>query len=613
MRRRRSMIAAAQETTIGTMRGTQYAVRSRPQESRRHSHERGKGAQTDGSIVQDLAGAHHRGRLRHLHRSGQAQDRRGRQADRPQSRADLQGDAALLADRRAGLRAPPRPHDDCGWRQDSARELLPAAGRDRARLHHGQAAEGAGRRPRRGAARDGVRRSRDRDRRCAPAGPAQDFRHGRRQWGGGRHRRWWSAGRSARCRPALGRRHHVQEFRDRGDRRCRRRARSSRARRGVARQQAWKPRRRARAGPSRAGGLVYARGVRAQGRHAARRFRRARRHRRAVRVTAERSMLRATSGFLVALLVLACGVPATRAADYPTRPITLVVAFTPGGASAVLARILGRKLEQILGQPLVIDNRPGAGGNVAAEAVAHAAPDGYTLFNGNNAILATNAALYKKINFDPEADFAPIGLIGSQANILVVNPALPAKSMGELIALAKANPGKLNFASSGNGLAAHLAGELFKAEAKIDIVHVPYKGAAPALQDVIAGHVQMMFATASSVVPHIRDGKVRPLAVVTLKRTAVLPDIPTIDELGIKNFDATTWHGLVAPAHTPKDVIATLNRALAAALDDPEVKKSLADLGVDVIGGTPEEFAAYIKSEIPKWTAIIKASGAKLD
>ena len=187
-------------------------------------------------------------------------------------------------------------------------------------------------------------------------------------------------------------------------------------------------------------------------------------------------MLRTTPSVLVALLVLGCGVGVARPADYPTRPITLVVAFTPGGASDVLARILGRKLEQILGQPLVIDNRPGAGGNVAAEAVAHAAPDGYTLFNGNNAILATNAALYKKINFDPEADFAPIGLIGSQANILVVNPALPAKSMDELIALAKANPGKLNFASSGHGLAAHLAGELFKAEAKIDIVHVPCKG-----------------------------------------------------------------------------------------------------------------------------------------
>jgi tripartite-type tricarboxylate transporter receptor subunit TctC len=321
-------------------------------------------------------------------------------------------------------------------------------------------------------------------------------------------------------------------------------------------------------------------------------------------------MPRAMRSFLIALALLA--MPAA-AADYPMRPVTLLVAFPPGGASDVLARILGRKLEQIVGQPFVIDNRPGAGGNVAAEVVAHAAPDGYTLLAGNNAILATNAALYKRINFDPEADFAPIGLIGSQANILVVNPAVPARSMAELIAFAKANPGKLNFASSGHGLAAHLAGELFKAEAKVDIVHVPYKGAAPALQDVIAGHVQMMFATASSVVPHIRDGKVRALAVASLKRTAVLPEIPTIDQLGIKNFDATTWHGLVAPARTPREIIATLNRALVAALADPGVKMSLTDLGVDIIGGTPEELAANIKSEIPKWTAIIKASGAKLD
>ena len=316
---------------------------------------------------------------------------------------------------------------------------------------------------------------------------------------------------------------------------------------------------------------------------------------------------------LLAGTVLLSTAPAGRAADYPTRPVTLVVAFTPGGASDVLARILGRKLEQIMGQPFVIENRPGAGGNVAAEAVAHAAADGYTVLNGNNAILATNAALYKTINFDAEKDFVPIGLIGAQANILVVNPALAVRSMDELIALAKAKPGQLNFASSGHGLAAHLAGELFKTEAKIDIVHVPYKGAAPALQDVIAGHVQMMFATASSVVPHIHSGKVRPIAVTTLRRSAVLPDIPTIGELGLKGFDATSWHGLVAPARTPREIVVTLNRALAATLDDREVKKSLADLGVDIIGGTPEEFAAYIRSEIPKWTAIVKASGAKLD
>ena len=317
-------------------------------------------------------------------------------------------------------------------------------------------------------------------------------------------------------------------------------------------------------------------------------------------------------GRLAGLAFLAAAAGAW-AADFPVRPVTLVVAFTPGGASDVLARVLARAMERTLGQPLVIENRPGAGGNVAGETVAHAVPDGYTLLVGNNAILATNRALYSKIGFDPEADFAPIGLIGSQANILVVNPSLPVHSLAELIALARANPGKLNFASSGHGLAAHLAGELFKAAAAVDLVHVPYKGAAPALQDVIAGHVQMMFATASSVVPHIKDGKVRALAVASLKRTAVLPDIPTIDELGIKNFDATTWHGLVAPARTPQEVIATLNRALAAALADPAVKTSLADLGVDLIGGTPEAFAAYIKSEIPKWTAIIKAAGAKVE
>ena len=301
------------------------------------------------------------------------------------------------------------------------------------------------------------------------------------------------------------------------------------------------------------------------------------------------------------------------AADYPVRPVTLVVAFTPGGASDVLARVLARAMEQTLGQPLVIENRPGAGGNVAGETVAHAVPDGYTLLVGNNAILATNGALYSKVGFDPEADFAPIGLIGSQANILVVNPSLPVHSLAELIALARANPGKLNFASSGHGLAAHLAGELFKAATAVDLVHVPYKGAAPALQDVIAGHVQMMFATASSVMSHIREGSVRPLAVTTLRRSAVAPDLPTLDELGLKGFDATTWHGLVAPARTPPEVIELLHRALAAALADAAVAKSLRDLGVDIMGGTPDQFRAYLRSEIPKWSAIVKASGAKLE
>jgi tripartite-type tricarboxylate transporter receptor subunit TctC len=324
-------------------------------------------------------------------------------------------------------------------------------------------------------------------------------------------------------------------------------------------------------------------------------------------------MMKMTTALIAGLAALVWALPASFAADYPTRPVNLVVAFTPGGPSDVLARIIGKKLEQILGQPFIIENRPGAGGNVAAEQVARAPADGHALLMGNNSILATNAALYKKINFDPEADFAPISLVGSQANILVVNPQLPVRSMAELIAYAKANPGKVNYASSGHGAAAHLAAELFRAEAKVDIVHVPYKGAAPALQDLIAGHVQMMFATAASVVPHIQGDQVRALAVTTLKRTAVFPELATVDELGLKGFDATTWHGLVAPSRTPNEVIVALHRATVAALADAAVRKSLGDLGVDIVGGTPAEFAAYIKAEIPKWTAIVKASGATLD
>src|ERR1700723_1943404 len=292
--------------------------------------------------------------------------------------------------------------------------------------------------------------------------------------------------------------------------------------------------------------------------------------------------------------------PPASAADYPTRPVNLIVAFTPGGPSDVLARIIGKKLSELLGQPFVIENRPGAGGNIAAEFVVRTTPDGYTLLMGNNSILATNASLYKKIGFDAEKDFAPITLIGTQANVLVVNLDLPAHSLSELIALAKAQPGKLNFASSGYGLAAHLAGELFKTEALIDIVHVPYKGSAPALQDVIAGSDQMMFATTSGVMGFLGNGQVRALAVTTLKRTAVLPDVPTMDEAGLPGFEATTWHGLVAPAGTPQNIVETLHRAIVDTLKDPGVQQKLAALGIDTVGNTPDEFTAYIGSEIPK-------------
>jgi tripartite-type tricarboxylate transporter receptor subunit TctC len=317
--------------------------------------------------------------------------------------------------------------------------------------------------------------------------------------------------------------------------------------------------------------------------------------------------------FLAGLVALLASTFGVRAADYPSRPISLVVAFTPGGPSDVLARIIGKQMEKFLGQTVVIDNRPGGGGNIAADVVAHAAPDGYTLLMGNNSILATNAALFKKLNYDAEKDFAPIALIGSQPNILVVNPTVPVKSVQELIALAKKEPGKLNYANSGYGAAAHLSAELFKAEAKVDLVPVSYKGAAPALQDVIAGHVQLMFATSASVVGHLKSNLLRPLAVTTIKRFSLMPELPTVAESGLPGFDATTWHGLVAPAGTPKEVVETLTQACNKALAEPETRRALSDLGVEIVGGTPEAFAAYIKSEIPKWTAVVKMSGAKLD
>jgi tripartite-type tricarboxylate transporter receptor subunit TctC len=322
-------------------------------------------------------------------------------------------------------------------------------------------------------------------------------------------------------------------------------------------------------------------------------------------------MLRILTFIVAIVATVSSGI--AMAGDYPRRPVTLIVAFTPGGPSDVLARIIGRHMEKVLGQPFVIDNRPGGAGNIAAETVAHAQPDGYTLLMGNNGLLATNQSLFKKLNFDGGKDFTPISLIGSQPSVLVVNPSFPATTMAGLIAYAKANPGKLNYASSGFGTAAHLSAELFKAAAAVDLVSVSYKGAAPALQDLIAGHVQVMFATSASVIGFLKAGTLRPLAVTTLKRFSLMPDLPTVAELGLPGFDATTWHGLVAPAGTPRDIIDTLNRATLQTLEDPETLRQLHDIGVEVSGSTPEEFAAYIRSEIPKWAAVVKASGAQLE
>jgi tripartite-type tricarboxylate transporter receptor subunit TctC len=325
-------------------------------------------------------------------------------------------------------------------------------------------------------------------------------------------------------------------------------------------------------------------------------------------------MLRIPAFVVAAAATIVAGIATdAAAADYPTRPVSLIVAFTPGGPSDVLARIIGRQMEKVLGQPFVIDNRPGGAGNIAAETVAHAAPDGYMLLMGNNGLLATNQSLFKKLNFDGARDFAPISLIGSQPNVLVVNPKLPIATMAELIVYAKANPGKLNYATSGFGTAAHLSAELFKSTAKVDLVPVSYKGAAPALQDLIAGHVQVMFATSASVVSFLKSGTLRPLAVTTQTRFSLMPELPTVAELGLPGFDATTWHGLVAPAGTPRDVIDTLNRATVQTLRDAETLRQLHDIGVEVSASTPEEFGAYIRSEIPKWAAVVKASGAQVE
>jgi tripartite-type tricarboxylate transporter receptor subunit TctC len=315
----------------------------------------------------------------------------------------------------------------------------------------------------------------------------------------------------------------------------------------------------------------------------------------------------------LAAAALALTIAMQASSAYPTRPVTLVLGFAPGGPSDVMARVFSRKLEQVLGQPVVIENRSGAGGNIAGEMVARAAPDGYTILLANSGILAANAQLYKRTGFDAEKDFAPITRIGAQANVLVINPSVPAKTLSELIAYARANPGKLSYASGGHGSSPHLAAELLNTEAKINIVHVPYKGTGPALQDILAGHVHMMFSSVSPAKPHIESGTLRALAVTTLQRTALLPDIGTVAELAIPGFEAVAWHALVAPAKTPKDVVARLHSAMTATLQDEAVSKQLTSLGLDILLTTPEELAAYIKAEIPKWAKIIRASGAKLE
>ncbi len=316
---------------------------------------------------------------------------------------------------------------------------------------------------------------------------------------------------------------------------------------------------------------------------------------------------------LAAVALLAGTLPAHAQSAYPTRPISLIVPFPAGGSTDLVARVVAEKMSGLLGQQIVVDNRGGAGGNVGSAAAAKSEPDGYTLLMGTVATHAINSALYKKMPYDPVKDFAPVSLLVVVPNVLVVNPDFPAKNVQELIALAKEKPGELSYASSGNGTPLHLSGELFKSMAGVDIVHVPYKGAGPALVDVMGGHVPIMFDNLPSSTDHIKAGKLRGLAVTTAERSPSMPDLPTIAESGLPGYETYTWNALFVPAGTPPDVIAKLNEAAVAAVSDPEVKAKLETMGASIVGSTPEQLAKHVQAELDKWGPVVKASGAQID
>lgn len=298
---------------------------------------------------------------------------------------------------------------------------------------------------------------------------------------------------------------------------------------------------------------------------------------------------------------------------WPSKSIRFVIPYPPGGASDVTARTLGIKLSEALGQPVVIENRPGANGIIALENVAKSPPDGYTLLMANLGPNAINAAVYNKLPYDSIKDFTPIMLTTLVPQILVVNPALPVASVKELIALAKAQPGKLNFASAGNGASNHLSGELFKSMTGVQLTHVPYKGDTPAMTDVIAGQVAIMFPTAIAATPHVKSGRLRALAVTSRKRVGSLPDLPTVEEAGVPGFEAVSWGGVMGPGGMPRDIVVKLHTELARILKMPDVSEKLTSLGAEIVASTPEEFAAYLQAEIAKWGKVARDANVKLD
>jgi tripartite-type tricarboxylate transporter receptor subunit TctC len=320
--------------------------------------------------------------------------------------------------------------------------------------------------------------------------------------------------------------------------------------------------------------------------------------------------LRTGIAIFVAIAGLSCA-GAFAADAYPTRPIKMIVGFAPGGGTDLTARPVAAKLSELLGQQVIVENRPGAAGNIATEQVARAAPDGYTILMGTIAALAINPSLYGNLKFDPETDFAPVIQVVDATNVLALHPSVPANSVQELIALARQK--SLSAGSSGIGATGHLAIELFNVMAGVKLVHVPYKGGGPAMTDLVGGQVQLIFATTASAGPQIRAGRIKGIAVTTARRSALMPELPTIAEAGLPGFDANNWYGIVVPARTPRAIIDQLNAEVTKVLNMPDVKATLFNQGLDPAPGTPEQFGAYIHSERIKWAKVIKASGAKAE